>query len=59
MPEKRKPPRVGEPKIDFLLSVNRLIEAAEDARQCRDELLESLPTERQDAEAQGRKEVEP
>ena len=58
MPKKGKPPRVGEPKIDFLLSVNRLLEAAEDARQCRDELLEILPTERQDAEAQGGKEAQ-
>lgn len=55
MPEKRKPPRVGEPRLDFLLSVNRLLEAADDARQCRDELLESLPPEREEdgKEAEG------
>lgn len=41
MPETRRPPRVGNPKIDYLLSVNRLIEAAEDTRRCRDNLLEA------------------
>jgi len=41
---KPPPPRVGDPRVDFLLAVNRLLEAAEDTRRCRDELLEaSLP----------------
>lgn len=54
MPDTRKPPRVGNPKIDFLLSVNRLIEAADDTRRCRDDLLEaSTPHSQPTQDGQG------